>query len=80
MYLMKDVEKVQVFYAGDITLAKGNYSRFFSLKPNKENPGRPHVYEDPNHRTFRRSNSGSFNRAPRFKSPLDSGTINAYLL
>ena len=55
-------------------------SRFFEPKTSKHLCSRPHVYEDPNQRTFRRSNSGSFNRAPRFRSNLDSGTIKAYLL
>jgi len=41
---------------------------------------RPHVYEDPNKRTFRRSNSGSFNRAKRFSNVLDGAKIRAYLL
>ena len=54
--------------------------RFYEPRSFKDFPSRPHVYEDPNKRTFRRSNSGSFTRAPRFKSPLDTGTIKAYLL
>lgn len=36
---------------------------------------RPHSYEDPNLRTFRRSNSGSFGRAKRFKIAPEN---NAY--
>ena len=41
---------------------------------------RPHVYEDPNQRTFRRSNSGSFGRAKRFNSQVDGSQVKAYLL
>ena len=44
------------------------------------NPDRPHVYEDPNARTFRRSNSGSFGRATRFKSPISKEQIKNYLM
>lgn len=54
--------------------------RWNTAKFKAEAAARPHVYEDPNKRTFRRSNSGSFNRAARFKSPIDSGAIKAYLL
>lgn len=42
---------------------------------------RPHVYEDPNQRTFRRSNSGSFSQAKRFNSgQIDTLQVKAYLL
>jgi len=57
-----------------------NATRFYEPKEKHVLTNRPHVYEDPNRRTFRRSNSGSFNRAARFKSPVDSSAIKAYLL
>lgn len=36
---------------------------------------RPHSYEDPNQRTFRRSNSGSFTRARRFKMNPETSEV-----
>lgn len=49
--------------------------------PDKElTKARPHVYEDPNQRTFRRSNSGSFARAKRFSTPIDGSQVRAYLI
>ena len=46
-------------------------ARWFEQSGKEGLKHRPHVYEDPNKRTFRRSNSGSFNRAKRFRTPID---------
>lgn len=46
-------------------------ARFFKMSEKEGLATRPHVYEDPNHRTFRRSNSGSFTRAKRFNTQID---------
>ena len=54
--------------------------RFFKPDSRKDNPDRPHVYEDPNARTFRRSNSGSFGRATRFKAPISKEQIKNYFM
>ena len=54
--------------------------RFFKPVDKTKTPDRPHVYEDPNQRTFRRSNSGSFGRATRFKTPISKEQIKNYLL
>jgi len=46
------------------------------FKSNEEvKTSRPHSYEDPNLRTFRRSNSGSFSRARRFKIAPENNVI-----
>ena len=53
----------------------------FHIQSEKEGlASRPHVYEDPNQRTFRRSNSGTFNKAKRFSTPIDAHQVRAYLL
>ena len=50
------------------TFAAPRAKRFFPQQSSLRLPIRPHVYEDPDSRTFRRSNSGSFSRAKRFGS------------
>ena len=40
---------------------------------------RPHVYENPNSRTFRVSNSGSFTRAKRFSTPMNGLQNQIYM-
>ena len=62
--------------------APQNAKRFTEHRDKEEFSNRPHVYEDPNQRTFRRSNSGSFTRAKRFSSGaiIDSQKVRAYLL
>ena len=64
------------------TFAAPRAVRFYPLGSggvNKGLPIRPHVYEDPNSRTFRRSNSGSFNRAKRFSSPVEDARVQEYM-
>ncbi len=55
-------------------------TRFYESSGKETFQNRPHVYEDPNQRTFRRSNSGTFTRAKRFSTPVDGQQVKAYLL
>lgn len=59
--------------------APQNATRWYKPSHKEGLANRPHVYEDPGQRTFRRSNSGSFTRAKRFSTPIDGSAIKAYL-
>jgi hypothetical protein len=62
------------------TYAPQTSARFFKPNMTGTQVDRPHVYEDPNQRTFRRSNSGSFSRAKRFKAVVSKQQIKNYLM
>ena len=62
------------------TYAPQTSARFFKPNMTGSQADRPHSYEDPNQRTFRRSNSGSFSRARRFKAVVNKEQIKNYLM